>query len=252
MFTHTASAADMAVKAPAAVPQYSWTGFYIGGNLGYGWGHVDSTIDEPLLARIGAPASYVQSTSPDGLIGGGQIGYNWQISPQWVVGIEADIQGAAQKDTGTLNSSFSTLINGTPFFGTLAQSHEEKLEWFATARARIGYLFWNNTMLYATGGLAHGHFSTSWSGTSVTNLGVVPSTTAYKASAESRTGWTVGAGIEGALFDVRNWTWKIEYLYMDLGSWTVSNDDQFNFRVVTFNNKLTDNIVRVGLNYQIR
>ncbi len=89
----SAQAADMAlpVKAPPPAP-WSWTGFYIGGNGGYSWGNWDSTSLTAIFPGPGG--TLVNSASPNvqGAIAGGQIGYNWQISPQWLAGVEADGQ----------------------------------------------------------------------------------------------------------------------------------------------------------------
>jgi len=85
-------------------------------------------------------------TEPAGVIGGGQIGYNWQLSPIWVAGIEADIQASGEKDSITITNSFSqTLAVAAPapptVTGTGVINYETKIDWFGTVRARIGYLF---------------------------------------------------------------------------------------------------------------
>ena len=99
--TSAASAADLAArpytKAPVMEPIYNWTGFYIGGNVGYSWGRSSDT------STLTNGAGVVLFTSGDGanmdgVIGGGQIGYNWQVQ-NWVWGLEADIQGSDQKGT---------------------------------------------------------------------------------------------------------------------------------------------------------
>src|ERR1035438_8530934 len=92
-FASVASAADLPTKgpyykAPVAAPAFSWTGFYIGGDIGYGWGTSDGTLTN----SVGAfPIPY--SADPNGIIGGGFLGYNYQIN-QFVVGVEADWQAA--------------------------------------------------------------------------------------------------------------------------------------------------------------
>jgi outer membrane immunogenic protein len=97
----------------------TWNGFYIGGNVGHGWGESRSAI----LGRA----------DTDGFAGGGQIGYNWQFSPNWVFGIEADIQGADIKGGNALH------VSSTDMYGTV--------------RGRLGYAF-NNVLVYGTGGFA--------------------------------------------------------------------------------------------------
>ncbi|HEY6859364.1 MAG TPA: outer membrane protein [Pseudolabrys sp.] len=259
-FAQIASAADLPVKAPRYAPPlpppYNWTGFYVGGNIGYSWGHTDSTVDTPDLA--GSPvffSGFSDSLKPNGIIGGGQIGYNWQVDPRWVLGIEADFQGSGQKDSNSFSDPFTffTFVpcdcqNGfitvsNP--GTATFSHEEKLQWFGTVRGRVGYIFWNNGMVYATGGLAYGHVKSSVTAV-VTALGT---SSATFSDSETKLGWTVGAGVEGQLFDSRNWTWKVEYLYMDLGTANHSFSDP-TFGSVSTRTDVTDNIVRFGINYR--
>ncbi|MGA8698835.1 MAG: hypothetical protein WB689_34375 [Xanthobacteraceae bacterium] len=94
-------------------------------------------------------------TEPAGAIGGGQIGYNWQFSPILVAGIEADIQASGERDSITLTNSFNSSI--PPVTATAVTNYEAKIDWFGTARARIGYLFGDGAvMTYLTGGLAYG------------------------------------------------------------------------------------------------
>lgn len=257
-FTQIASAADLPVKAPRYAPPlpppYNWTGFYVGGNVGYSWGNTDSTILIPDLTTFGL-GSFTDSLHPDGVIGGGQIGYNWQVDPRWVLGIEADFQGSGEKDSRSFSDPFTvfTLVPcdcqggfmTVSIPGTATFSHEEKLEWFGTVRGRVGYIFWNNGMVYATGGLAYGHVKSSVTAV-VTALGT---SSATFSDSETKLGWTVGAGVEGQLFDSRNWTWKVEYLYMDLGTVDHSISDP-TFGPVSISTKFTDNIVRFGINYR--
>ena len=145
--TSVASAADMApryTKAPPPIVEvWNWTGFYIGGNVGYSWGRSSDT------STFTNGAGTVLFTSADranmdGVIGGAQIGYNWQLQ-NWVWGLEADIQGSDQK--GSRNFLCSTSVC-TPPFGVIAVfpgpavpvALDQKLEWFGTVRGRIGVL----------------------------------------------------------------------------------------------------------------
>jgi outer membrane immunogenic protein len=254
--TQIASAADLPVKAPVykapIIAPYSWTGFYVGGNIGYSWGNADSTAEVPSLAAFGLPTTFTDSLKPKGIIGGGQIGYNWQASPNWVLGIEADLQASGQRDSASRSDPFLLFFpntEGPPSIvpGTATFSHEEKLQWFGTVRGRIGYAFWNDVMLYGTGGLAYGHVSSSVTET-VTIGGI--STAASFSDSKTKVGWTLGAGIEGALPNTRNWTWKVEYLYIDLGTVDYAFSDP-TLGAVMISNKVTDNIVRVGINYRL-
>ncbi len=231
-FSVSASAADlparMPTKAPPYVPPYSWSGLYVGVNLGGSWGRQDNTL-ETITGVIDA----TNSNHIDGVIGGGQIGFNWQYN-QWVVGLEADIQGSGQKGDG---SFFIPAVIGATVVPATSISYEDKLNWFGTVRGRIGWAF-DRWMPYFTGGWAFGH-------------GEVNGTTAIGATATSfsgskdYSGWTVGGGVEWAFYD--RWSAKLEYLYIDFGDGpTVAVSPTRNI----LSDKLTDNIVRAGLNYK--
>lgn len=269
-----AQAADMPVKAPLykapdTVPYDPWTGFYLGGNVGYSWGKADATTavapftqNDPFpFVFPGGDSS--TSTKPKGVIGGGQIGYNWKFAPQWLAGIEADFQGSGQKDSSS--GLFSGIMIGTTANQVCSSSNTcnytnttditAKLSWFGTVRGRVGAL-WNNMLFYGTGGLAYGKVSVS--GTNTFNVicssgcTLFPVTTATYSTpfsySKTKTGWTAGAGIEG-LLGVRNWTWRVEYLHIDLGSIGSGSFGTTPF-VTLSTGKFTDEIVRVGLNYR--
>jgi outer membrane immunogenic protein len=271
-----AAAADMRmpVKAPpSAVAVYNWTGFYIGANAGYGWG--DANTDGALtgtqnvsvfrtagpdlmssVTTIVGPLGYnVGRMDVDGFIGGGQVGYNWQVDRSWVLGIEADFQGSAQKGSAT-GCSIATCAVGSAFLTV-----EQKLEWFGTLRGRVGWLVTDRVMLYGTGGLAYGHLKTNFAA-GINGIGAA----AAAGSSSTQVGWTAGAGVEGAID--RNWTVKLEYLYVDLGNFGngsssatfVTNQlntpllGQNTVTTTTFTNtlatKFTDHILRAGINYR--
>jgi outer membrane immunogenic protein len=160
-----AYAADMpSRRAPvykaAPLPIFNWTGFYAGLHAGYGWGD-SSGLD------------------PDGGFGGGQIGYNWQFSPNWVWGVEADVSGADLSDR----------VAGIGV----------KTNVFGTARVRLGYTV-DRMMVYGTGGFAWAD-TKNWAGGS--------------SDKQANYGWTIGAGLEYAF--APNWSTKLEYLYADYG-----------------------------------
>jgi outer membrane immunogenic protein len=226
MLVGAASAADIqrpapVYKAPIMTPArvYDWTGFYVGGNVGYSWGRLDNSIG-------GTP---IGTTSVDGIIGGGQIGYNWQVN-QIVFGLEADFQGSGQKGDGSFTGAPGVIPASTFTFSN-------KLDWFGTVRGRIGYAF-DRWLPYVTGGWAYGHGNVS---------GTVTGGTAGTGSTSADySGWTAGAGLEYAFMN--NWSAKIEYLYVDFGngpSVTLAPS-----AAVLSTGHLTDNIVRVGLNYK--
>jgi outer membrane immunogenic protein len=226
-----ASAADMPppyFKAPPVVAAPSWTGFYLGVNVGgaFATGDVDfSVANGPAFASINQAFS--------GVIGGGQIGYNWQFG-SFVAGVEADFQGSSLK--GTLNAPCAIAICAP--IG-LSAAYSQSIPWFGTARARLGYTQ-DSWLIYATGGYAYARLETSATATAG------PLIAAFNAN-EIRSGWTAGAGIEVGL--APNWSAKLEYLYVDLGTtrttWALAgippiNDDA----------RVTMNVVRAGVNYR--
>jgi outer membrane immunogenic protein len=262
-----ASAADMPVKAYApakvAVQAYNWSGAYIGGNIGYGWGKANTNFDaDPVtvdtnLGPVNIPGfAGSQSVKPKGVIGGAQIGYNWQLSPNWVAGLEADIQGADQRASTGFTTAFNFINPTAPALavvGTAVTGYDAKIAWFGTVRGRIGYA-WDRIMLYATGGLAYGEVELNGTRTVSGTVAGLPFSIAHALGhSEVNLGWTVGAGLEGALGN--NWTWKAEYLYLDLASL-----DDPDLAVIKINSvsggqtfthtKFTDNILRIGLNYR--
>jgi outer membrane immunogenic protein len=226
---------------PPPPPAWNWSGFYTGVNLGYGWG--SSPANVTFLGSTGV-LLYTAGTTvhPDGVIGGGQMGYNWQ-NGNWVAGLEADIQGSGQSGSGTIVCPAGTCNVVNP----VTVSVTEKLEWFGTVRGRLGWTVTPETMVYATGGLAYGKLTDSG------NITDTVTTTSFNFSKTSL-GWTAGGGVEGHL--TGNWTWKVEYLFLSL--------DEPSGTVVTTiaaprgggtNNPVldpifTDNIVRAGLNYK--
>jgi len=193
------------------------------------------------------------------------------------LGIEADIQGSAQRGSSTLveyikgtqcieGLVYPPLVCLTTFRlrGTAVTDLEARIDWFGTIRERIGWLLTDDALLYVTGGLAYGHVSVSGNfNVSATTVPLFvkfgPSTNGFSSS-ETKIGFAVGAGIEGtcAAWVPPNWTWKLEYLYVDLGSLdtsthivaTSSEGGISNLNgTATTHTRVTDNIVRVGLNY---
>jgi outer membrane immunogenic protein len=242
-FAAPAIAADMPVKAarlaPAAV--YNWTGFYVGGNVGYGFGEGNTDVRFVPAAFDATPFSV--RTNPKGFVGGAQIGSNWQYSAL-VLGAEADISYANLRGDG-LSAPVIRQTNGLPIIDSFHQAHQET-NWLGTARLRLGVTPVDRLLVYATGGLAFGDVKSS-AVTSFTGAFVV-----YSGSAsDMQVGWTIGGGLEWALMG--NWTVKAEYLYYDLGHQTVTAMPQpifpQNFHVIsTFETKA--NIVRFGINYK--
>jgi outer membrane immunogenic protein len=166
----------------------------------------------------------------------------------WLFGLETDIQGSGEK--GSINFVCVACANdGTNITSTVTQ----KLSWFGTARGRAGVLVTPSVLLYGTGGLAYGQLKTGGSITG-TNIGGVPVTVAFPGTSSTRVGWTAGVGVEGKI--APNWTAKLEYLYMDLGSVSagpIATTILVPVRTaggVSYSSRFTDNILRAGINYQ--
>jgi outer membrane immunogenic protein len=291
-----AVAADLPVKARPipVVMVYNWTGFYVGGNAGYSWGRASTdqvdasstTTTTRLFRGTTPPANEITGLSPfnaptgtfpqvvtttaadatssrtnvNGFVGGLQAGYNWQIDRSWLFGLEADFQGSSERGSVSVCSTANCLA------GTAIGTGDYRLRWFGTVRGRVGVLPTERLLLYVTGGLAYGRFDQSLA------TGLVGTTLLGDSTSTTRAGWTFGGGAEGAIDN--HWTWKVEYLYMDLGSFASNfgGGSSVGAPVVTTTSfgtsgpvtqataittvtgsastRFSDNIVRVGLNYR--
>jgi outer membrane immunogenic protein len=269
-----ALAADMAAKAPPSPPAlYSWTGFYVGANAGYGWGHenVSYSPNDPAAASVFAglggllpgaaptPNSYAVS----GGFGGFQLGYNWQFNRNWVAGLETDFDWSGVRGSSTNAGTIVTGIGNVP----ISNSASEKIDWFGTVRARLGYLVTDNLLTYATGGLAYGRIDRSGNyannGPAIGfgnalggfNFTCSPSSVCFLGSSHSiDPGWAAGAGFEYAAWN--NITFKVEYLFVSLNNKSdvetntvlspglIPSSFSANYSTVGIN------IVRAGVNYR--
>lgn len=200
----SASAADLprSYKAPApapapfAQPYFSWTGGWIGVSGGY------ALSDNERISPAGGSAVNT-GLRPEGGFFGGEIGYNYQFAPNWVVGISGDAFLSDINDSKTLVS-----------FGGVNIGASSKLDKFGTVRGKLGYAI-DRVMVYGTGGLAVGYNEgTIFANTALGNARLFDS--------QTHIGWAAGAGIDWAF--TQNMAWKTEYLYMDLGSKRYFND----------------------------
>jgi high affinity Mn2+ porin len=241
-----ASASRMIYIAPAEVV-WNWTGLYLGINFGYGFGRSQT---DALFNDAGRGTSLFAITSSsrfDGLILGAQTGYNWQAGG-WLFGVEADIQATSQHAGPTYvcpGAICNAAIANVDSPVTVA--HDYKLDWFATVRGRLGAAITPDTVIYGTGGVA---FAGIW------NVGTVFDSTAVVAplfdiNERTKAGWVAGAGIESHL--TGNWTGKIEYLHLDFGSASTATADPLNATPIALGltTRVTDDILRLGLNYKI-
>ena len=222
-----------------------WSGFYIGGNVGYGWGKAASDTTASGAASLGPgvvvspPATQFGDefhSSLSGFNGGGQVGYNFQ-SQRWVIGFEADLQGGKQSSSGSSSIGFignqctgrqdpppiCVFVLPISFSGHAA--YETNIDWFGTARGRLGWLLTDRLLIYGTGGLSFGQVSTAvtlaLNGVSALNLYGPGVTTA--GTSKTNLGFALGGGFEGRLANSSSWTWKVEYLFIDVGSVNVAN-----------------------------
>lgn len=217
-----AQAADLPQRAPAPppaympveVPVYDWTGFYVGGNVGWGWTNASGTYSNPAVWPV--------SQNANSFIGGFQAGFNYQFN-NIVLGVEGDWDWATKTANGVACTAVGCFAGsgGTNYIATLA--------------GRFGVAM-NNTLFYGKAGagwvnnyinIQNGAGVTSWSG-SVTNVG-----------------WLLGAGVEYGIS--RNWSAKLEYDYLRVGTWNtnpgLSAGD-------TLNVTRTISLVKAGINYR--
>jgi outer membrane immunogenic protein len=229
-------------KAPAMVNRvYNWTGFYIGGNVGYGWGENNTDFNFlPSAALFGANNASLGVNSR-GVIGGVQLGYNMQIGIT-VIGFETDIQGAGISGSATKQPTF---LSGALIPGA-SMVTDQKLSWFGTSRGRLGFTVTPELLVYGTGGAAYGQAKTTGNASFLLGGGFDDPA----ALSQTKLGWTAGAGTEWMF--ARNWSAKFEYLYVDLGTTSaigLDSDAPASGSGVRYTWKHQDHIVRGGVNY---
>ncbi len=246
----TASTTPMLFKAPV-MAAWTWTGPYLGGTIGYSAGKskTDTIFSDPVsgMALFATRAS----RQLDGALGGAQAGYNW-LAGNWLAGIEGDLNYSGQR--AKLNAVCPgevcnpTLVGVIDDPSVVANSeHGQKLEWFATLRGRLGVILTPDAIAYATGGVAVGEVMTAGTVFGFDADGNPVNT--IVSSHNTKAGYALGGGIEGRL--AGNWTAKIEYLYLDLGTVTTIPAPAPNSTTATaFNSRITDNLLRVGVNYK--
>jgi outer membrane immunogenic protein len=275
------AAAPVYTKAPPA-PAFSRGGFYVGGNAGF----IDSTgrtvtnatdlssTDTPATtAGLAAAATNQLNNGGSGFLGGAQFGYNYVLTPSFIVGLETDIQGSSlRRNSNASNAALTDLLfGGDSVLSNAANwvtgtSVSNRLDYLGTLRARLGVTTTPNVLWYGTGGLAYGGVRSSTSmSIAANNLdgtpvdGVPPGSTTGSFSG-TRTGWTAGAGVEWMFLP--GWTTKLEYLHYDLGSVTYTTGgystslngtglpgDGIAAIATSTTAQFKGDIVRVGVNY---
>ena len=203
----TAQAADLPQPAetytytdPVPAERFDWSGFYFGGHLGWNWSEFETSN--------GVTGRFTNRDS--GVMGGVHAGYNYMLSPNFLLGAEADF-------------SLSDIDKTRNVAGV---NYNTSSDWNGTVRARAGWAF-DRFMVFGTGGLAIADIEAKANGIS---------------DSKTKVGWAAGAGIEGAV--TQNVTARLEYMYQDYGSETFSLGGQ------AYKTDLNNNQVRFGLSYK--
>ncbi|HUI21129.1 MAG TPA: outer membrane protein [Methylocella sp.] len=234
-----ALAADLPSRAPPPAyippaPIFTWTGIYVGGQIGYAWSSGNNNFNgfDPFFPGTPYLVSSVGGT-PNGVIGGANVGYNYQIN-QWVLGIEGDVNG-----TSLSNTAVAAFPDGT----SLSVHSTSDIQ--GSIRGRLG-VAWDRALIYATGGVAFGGFNTD-----VTLANSVVPFFGSGSVSTTRVGWTVGGGIQYAV--TNNWSVRAEYRYTDWGN---INDGTFGGFAAApgayfdGNRRINQNQVQVGFDYK--
>lgn len=294
MLSSSAAAADVATAAPGPVvgaPTHDWSGWYGGVNLGYGWSGNSAAFTgdglsdywttgtgsgagtvfiqnlmayayhlDPEFDPFSRPLVYTQSFTASGVTGGAQLGRNWQVGSAWLIGLETDLQ-------------LSGIGGGAEYLEPdkgaqavrLGANSSQRLDWFGTARGRVGYLPDERLLVFATGGLAYGQTrsaaavsvvgDTGWTidGPTFATSMVCPGHTTCFGGETSRltAGWSAGGGLEYAISP--RVTLKAEYLHVDLGRSKVrltAQSPAVGDAFIDVGLKSAYDIVRLGMNYR--
>ena len=252
----SALAADLpSIKsAPIAAPAFSWSGLYAGVNVGYGFGNNalerGSMSEFPDGDLIG---QWSQNQNPTGVVGGGQIGYNYQVNSWFVIGGEADIQAS------DMNSSRSYFTTGIAFpTDRIFINSANSIDWFGTARGRIGMTMpsYSNFLISGSGGFAYGYVNNT---VGIGDIWGNQSGSGYSGSGtygDTKLGWAAGGGVEWSPQTFPSWSAKVEYLYTNLGSanqsvwsnYAVGNAAGYSF-VANQSTPTQFQTIRAGLNW---
>ena len=211
---------------PPAIPVFTWTGFYVGGQVGYEFGRSGAFASNPVLGGLAGAG-----VRPSGVIGGAHVGYNFStqslpvfggaLGTGGVIGVEGDVDGSNYKPRYNL--------------GGIGDYGSQNIQ--GSIRGRIGIAV-DRALFYATGGAAFGGLSNTYLN-SLNGL-----TDSYS---HTRVGYTVGGGVEYAF--TNNWSLRAEYRYTDFGAFT---DTLVNSTAggVSVRHRETDNRVQAGFSYK--
>ena len=202
-------------KAPVMMaPPPTWTGCYIGGNVGAAWSHTD--VNDEIS---GAPLASLSATD---IVGGGQVGCDYQFAGNWVIGVQGMYDASGLKADTTSPALGPLTLHGS-------------IPWVATATGRLGYAVAPNLLVYAKGGGVWTHTNSSlfFTGTS----------TVLDSVGFDQSGWTVGGG--GEWMFAPNWSVFAEYDYMGFSNKTVSFPNSNNIGTVHQNVQ----VALIGVNF---
>ena len=228
----TSSPASQKYSATSdAAPLPIWTGLYLGTNLGAGWGATGHVGNNWYAdgGNGGFTNSLTAAGAGGGLIGGAQLGYNYSLTPLFVVGAETDLQGSSMGSAGGSYIGPALNINrGVAGYVPGRLSGGASIPFFGTVRARAGITPTPSLLLYGTGGFAYANVQNP-------------------AGAELQTGWAAGAGAEWMFMP--NWSAKAEYLYIDVSGSNTGTGNPLNVSVKNTGGDTPWNMMRAGVNY---
>src|SRR6516165_6169447 len=234
-----ASAADLPLKSPApVVPPFSWTGCYLGGHIGGGRGSKAMTDPVALVQDTlsGAPITTgitTVTTTPTGVVIGGEIGCDYQFAGNVVIGIEGTASGTTMRGSAFV---------GLPVTGELALVQSTN-DFLASVTGRIGYAF-DTVLLYGRGGVAVAGDKYDVSGGDFNGSGPF-----HFQGADNRYGWIVGAGVDWAF--TPHWSMNVEYDYYRFGSGGILMTDQFSALTGVVDVRQNVQVIKVGFNFHI-
>jgi outer membrane immunogenic protein len=260
-FGSAAQATDMPVKAlPPVAAGVNWTGFYVGGHIGYGWGNKDFSLPDIAgekfgdcqgshqecfdFSKLGSPAL---SHKLSGLLGGVQAGFNLQ-SGAFVYGAEGQLSWTNMKEDSLSKLGEFRFVNcWYDVSKEIDLKAHTEVNWVATLAGRIGYAV-DRVLIYAKGGVAFADQDYNW----IVTKGSKDLATAK--FSDTHTGWMVGGGAEWALW--HNWSATLEYNYMDFGTETINAatsvclNGQCSKKDVRVDIDEHIHVVKLGINYR--
>ena len=230
LLTVSAFGADLEIplKTPPVPPPFTWTSCYAGVQVGGGFGSTNFNDSAGILSPFTGFTS--ANTNMSGVLAGGQIGCDYQFTPNWVVGVE----GAA----AWTNFGSNTAV-ATPGLAGDSATVTANTDLLTSATVRVGYA-WNDWLLYGKGGAA-------WAGNRYSAFDAAM--TYDYAGLENRFGWTAGAGIEWAFW--HDWSVRLEYDYYGFGTRSVTFIDNITGNVGPLDIKQNIQVVKLGLNFHI-